>query len=211
MVLVVTTRLPGWLTLAFGTTLLIGLAGCDTPPNVSPQDSGSAPSASSSSAPSAQALPPRPSELKLNGVNPCDLLTAADESKLGVGPGAVNDGADSLSSSGCRWTNPAGHPDNNWVALAVVRRGADAELRRSTGAQVGLVDGFPAVQTTSASADPGLSCELYLDVAPGQTLSIEYVNRRGDYPNINHGVACQQAADAAKLMLANLRKKAPAN
>jgi hypothetical protein len=210
MVLVVTTRLPGWLTLAFGSTLLIGLAGCDTPPNVSSQSSASAPSAASS-APSARALPPRPAELKLDGVNPCNLLTLADQGKLGVGAGTVNDGADSYSSAGCRWSDPAGHPDNNWVALAVVRRGADAALRSSNGAQIGLVDGFPAVQTTSDSADPGLSCELFLDVAPGQTLSVEYVNRRGDYPNINHGIACQQAADAAKLMLANLRKKAPAN
>ncbi|HEX4246317.1 MAG TPA: DUF3558 family protein [Pseudonocardia sp.] len=205
-----TTRLPGWLTIAFGTTLLIGLAGCDTPPNVSEQSDASAPSAASS-APSTAALPPRPAELKLNGVKPCDLLTVTDEAKLGVGAGAVNDGADTWSSEGCRWSDPSGHPDNNWVALAVVRQGADAALRSSTGAQVGLVDGFPAVQTNSDSADPGLSCKILLDVAPGQTLSVEYVNRRGDYPNINHGIACQQATDATKLMLANLRKKAPAN
>jgi len=210
MVLVVTTRLPGWLTLALGTTLLIGLAGCDTPPNVSSQSEAPASSVASST-PSARALPPRPTDLRLDGVNPCDLLTGADQAQLGVSPGTVNDGADSLSSAGCRWTDPSGHPDNNWVALAVVRRGADAALRSATGAQIGLIDGFPAVQTTSDSADPGLSCELFLDVAAGQTLSVEYVNRRGDYPNINHGIACQQATGAAKLLLANLRKKAPSN
>lgn len=209
MVLVVTIRLPGWITIALGATLLLGLAGCDTPPNVSEPISDS-PSGAASSPPSATALPTRPTDLRLDGVNPCDLLTGADLGKLGVGPGTVNDGADSWSSAGCRWTDPSGHPDNNWVALAVVRHGADTALK-NTGAQVGLVDGFPAVQTTSDSADPGLSCELFLDVAQGQTLSVEYVNRRGDYPNINHGIACQQATDAAKLMLANLRKKAPSN
>jgi hypothetical protein len=210
MVLDVTPRRSPWITIVLGAVLITGLTGCDTPPNVTEQTEPP-PSASNAATPSTPSLPPRPVELRLDSVDPCDLLTKPQQVELAVGPGAPDNGTDELASPGCMWTNPSGSPDNNWVAKAVVKRGADVWLRSSTGPQVVLVDGFPTVQTSSRFLDPGLDCLLYVDVAPGQSLSVEYVNRRGDLPNVNHGVACQKATSAAKLMLANLRKKPHGN
>jgi Protein of unknown function (DUF3558) len=210
MVQDVTIRRSHWITIVLGAVLLTGLTGCDTPPNVTEQTE-SPPSSSAAAAASPTALPPRPAELRLDGVNPCDLLAKAQQADLGVGAGTADNGTDELASPGCQWTNPTGSPDNNWVAKAVVKRGADAWLRSFSSAQVVLVDGFPTVQASSEYSDPGLECVLYVDVADGQSLSVEYINRRGDLPNINHGVACQKATAAAQLMLGNLRKKAHGN
>jgi len=78
-------------------------------------------------------------------------------------------------------------------------------LASTTGAQIVQVAGFPGVQTASDLQDPSKQCVLMLDVAPGQTLQATYQNSHGDYPGINHQVACQLASKAAELMVANLR------
>jgi hypothetical protein len=40
----------------------------------------------------------------------------------------------------------------------------------------------------------------------GQNMIVSYSNDFGDYPGINHQVACQQAAKVAVLMVGNLRR-----
>jgi hypothetical protein len=78
-------------------------------------------------------------------------------------------------------------------------------LASATGAQVVQLDGFGAVQTAAPYVDAALNCVLVVDVAQGQSLGVQYTNFAGDYPGINHDVACQLDRRAAELMVRNLR------
>ena len=185
----------------------VGLAGCSS--GYSTPNGSSVPSASplppSAAAPSQSPLPPRPAVLRLDGVDPCVLLTAAQLQLLAVNPGKPSQNNDGIGSRDCLWRNFPAKPDNGWLARAILAQGAEYYLNSVTGAQIVQVDGFPAVETSSSLADPDKQCLLYVDVAPGQSLEVQYLNGAGDYPGINRQVACQLAVKATELMLANLR------
>ena len=181
--------------------MLVGVAGCGvgSPPAVPPSVAPAVPPAAR------PPFPPRPTELKLDAVDPCSLLTAAQQAQLEVKQVGREDNSDELGSAACQWDNNGGKPDNGWVARLIVKRGADYALTSSTGTQVVQVDGFSAVQTTSPYGDPKTHCILLVDVAQGESLWAEYDNIAGDYPGINHQVACQLTQRAAEFMVQNLR------
>jgi hypothetical protein len=132
-------------------------------------------------------------------------LTSTEQAKLGVQQvGKVND-ADQFHSLVCDWDNGGGNPDNGWIARAIVKQGADYALGNAAPVQVVQVGGFSAVQTSSPYHDANRQCILAIDVAQGEHLEVDYDNLQGDYPGINHEVACQQASKAAELILQNLR------
>jgi len=199
----VTRRLPHGVAAGYaGMALLLGLTACGT---------GSSPSAPSTAVPGPAApatnspFPPRPVELRLDGVDPCAVLTSAQEGQLGVKQVGRDNNSDALGSAACQWGNNGKKPDNRWLARLIVKRGADYALTSSTGTQVVQVDGFSAVQTTSPYGDPKTHCILLVDVAQGESLWAEYDNIAGDYPGINHQVACQLTQGAAEFMVQNLR------
>jgi hypothetical protein len=125
-----------------------------------------------------------------------------------VGRGAPGEDGDSMRSPYCQWSNDLGEPDTRYLARLYIGQGADYALRSETGSEVVDVNGFATVQTAAGGNDPKTHCLLFVDVAQGQSLSVLYVNRRGDYPGINHEVACRLARDAAGLMVQNLRAMA---
>jgi hypothetical protein len=182
--------------------LLLGLTGCGSGGSPSAPGSTSAPAAPP---PSASPFPPRPAELKLDGVDPCALLTAAQQGQLGVQKVGQDNDSDDLGSAACQWGNNGGKPDNRWLARLIVKRGADYGTGSTTGIQIVQVEGFSAVQTSSPYGDPRTHCIVLVDVAQGQSLWAEYDNIAGDYPGINHDVACQLDRKAAELMVQNLR------
>ncbi|HEY0575324.1 MAG TPA: DUF3558 domain-containing protein [Pseudonocardia sp.] len=182
--------------------LLIAIAGCG--PAARPAESVPAPDAPASPQ-TTSPLPPRPAELKLDGVDPCALLTAAQQSQLGVEQAGRDDSSDELASRACQWDNNGGKPDNGWVVRLIVKRGADYALGSTSGVQVVQVDGFSAVQTAAPYQDPKANCVLVVDVAQGQSLGVQYLNLAGDYPGISHEVACQLDRRAAEFMVQNLR------
>jgi hypothetical protein len=134
------------------------------------------------------------------------LLSAAQLKQLKVDSSLSGSGNDEFGSLDCSWSGS--DPSNDWLARAIVKKGAEYYLGSVTGAQVVQVAGFPAVQTASPDVDPAKQCQLFIDVAPGQSLQVQYANFTGDYPGISHQVACQQASKAAELMIGNLKKLA---
>lgn len=196
-----TDRWPQRVGGSLGAVLLVGLAGCATqvsPPAPSPVAPVAPPATSSP-------FPPRPAELKLDAVDPCSLLTAAQQSQLGIQHVQRDDNSDELGSAACLWDNSGGSPDNSWVARLIVKRGADYALGSTTGVQVVQVDGFTAVQTATPYQESKINCVLVIDVAHRQSLGVQYLNTRGNYPGISHDVACQLDRKAAEFMVQNLR------
>jgi hypothetical protein len=184
-----------------GAALLVGLAGCGNKSTPPPPGLAAPAAPPATSAP----LPPRPVELKLDGIDPCSLLTAAEQGQLGVKQVGRDDNSDELGSAACQWGNNGGRPDNLWLARLIVKRGADYALGSTSGVRVVQVDDFTAVQTAAPYQDPKTNCVVVVDVAPAQSLGVQYANFAGDYPGISHDVACQLDRRAAEFMVQNLR------
>ena len=176
---------------------LAGAAGCDATPAAAP--------AESAAAPARPVLPPRPLELRLDGIEPCSLLTEAQAGRLGVNSGTA---ADASASSGplrgpsCLWSNFPNSPDASFLSRAVLTQGAELGLGREP---LRTVDGFAATTEGSIGTDPSHYCLMLVDVAPGQSLSASYENGRKDYPGMNHQLACDKAQQLASAMLTTLR------
>ncbi|HEY0575761.1 MAG TPA: DUF3558 domain-containing protein [Pseudonocardia sp.] len=178
--------------------VLLAVAGCGG----SPAPRRSAPSMSQ--APVSPALPPRPVELRLDGIDPCSLLTAAQRSQLGVNQGQPGHGSESspLKGASCVWSNLPASPDNAWSGRLVLGQGADYALGLEP---LRTVNGFAATTTGSAGSDPTFYCGMLVDVAPGQSLLASYDNGAKDYPGMNHQLACDKAQQLASDMLSTLR------
>ena len=184
--------------------LLFGLAGCGAGSSTASPDS-------TSPAQSAPGLPPRPSTLHLDNINPCALLSDTQRSQLGVGEGRFSYDEDSTHYAVCQWDNSPrslGAMDMGYLARLQLRQGADYALSSTTGHQLVQLDGFTAVQTTSDGQDPERHCILLVDVAPGQSLWLQFVNLVGEHDGLTHEQSCQFARTFGEDLVQNLRAQA---
>jgi len=136
---------------------VLALSACTSP---TAMPTSAPPSPPASSAPS---LPPRPVELRLDGVDPCTLLTAAQRSAFGVGPGQASTTSPSDSTvqgAACLWLTVEQHPAEGYTATAVLNQGAEVAL---SAEPLRSVDGFAATTTTSIGSDPRHFCGLLVD------------------------------------------------
>jgi hypothetical protein len=183
--------------------LLLGLAGCGA--------DDSTRNGSSNPASSASPLPPRPTELRLDNVNPCALLSDADRGQLKINQGKFSHDEDSTHYAVCQWSNfptDLGVPDMSYLARLQLHQDADYALGSTTGHQLVQLDGFTAVQTTSDGQDPATHCILLVDVAPGQSLWVQFNNGYGDYEGLTHEQSCQFAQAFGEDLMQNLRAQA---
>jgi hypothetical protein len=172
------------------------------PPRAAPGRNGASAARGSASAPAAPGLPARPVTLRLDTVNPCALITPAQQAELGTRAGEP---AELLAHPGrfdCLWANPAVGVDHRWLAIPVLERGVEHYL---ADGPVQMVGGFASVRT---DVTPG-GCELFIDVAPGQALEVEYLASARRNPAMDPKVACQRATAAAEMMIATLRTLPP--
>ncbi|HEY2099757.1 MAG TPA: DUF3558 domain-containing protein [Pseudonocardia sp.] len=184
---------------AIGGLALLWLTGCGggaAAPSPAPT--------ASSAAPVGPSLPRRPVELRLDGVDPCTLVTAAQRHQLGVNAGTTNseDYGGPLKGRMCVWSNLPDSPDNAYTGGAILNHGAEF----ASGLEpLRMVDGFAATTTGSTGTDPTYYCGMLVDVAPGQALSAAYANDSHNYPGMNHQLACDKAQQLASDMLSTLR------
>lgn len=150
-------------------------------------------------------LPARPTDMRLDTIDPCALLTSAQIRQLGVGAGKRRENTDELGSAGCLWDNFPKEPDTSYVARLITKRGADYALGSTEPTQVVTIDGFSAVQTKSPQGDPKDHCLLFVDVAQGESLFVQWLTLSHNYPGLTDQLACEQAREAGRLMLENLR------
>jgi hypothetical protein len=186
---------------------LLLLVGCTTGPPLSTPPSGPAGTAPPAAAPSTVALPPRPREVRVDGVDPCSLLTPqvraeqglTQEPRSGRGYTALYRG----EIAQCSVTGFA-EPD---VAVGLglsTTAGVEVFDPRNPDATytVTEVRGFPAL-VASLGRFPEF-CTVAVDVAPGQVLDVQFRDG-GNVPPLAQPELCRRAqliAEAAMIQLA---------
>jgi hypothetical protein len=192
--------------IAVGAVLALALvSGCALPTRPS------SPSATgvNSAAPTVpgKTFPPRPREVRLNGVDPCTLVTPQLRSEMYdlADDGTHENMHDALISSNCSLLT-YGDPTYFFGIRLVTNEGADHDLS-SPKTQVINVNGFGALD------QPGLndlngneSCLVIVDVAPGQSLWVSFGTL--DDPPPGYQKMCNKANVAAESVMQQLLAKA---
>ncbi|WP_233611296.1 DUF3558 domain-containing protein [Amycolatopsis sp. WAC 01376] len=162
--------------LVSGGVLTLALAGCttDTGGQAFPDEPALA---SVTQGAKASALPARPAELSLQGVDPCALLTdpQLDQLKINSNPRAA---AEPIDGPTCVLDADAAQPFHSYYVRTVT---ADVEewftgkrRKNSMTTEPTAVGGFPAIENHRDGGTPG-DCETLVGVARGQTLAVRAV------------------------------------
>ncbi|MHA6627860.1 DUF3558 domain-containing protein [Pseudonocardia sichuanensis] len=152
-------------------------------------------------------LPPRPREVRLDGVDPCSLLTEEQRAELGLdgrpvfsqAPVGLYPGAD-VPVCAIRGFEPrAVTVGVSLVTSAGIERFAAGELAAEI--RPVTVQGFPAIVATPARFTD--FCTAVVDVAPGQLLDVQ-VATGGRQPPIPQPQLCRDAEVVAGEVMASL-------
>ena len=160
-----------------GATVLVMavVAGCtSTQPGsatVSPPGTGASAQPGPADGGSQIALPPRPSDVPVAGVDPCSLLTGAQQAQLGVlagKPGLPAQLAD--NSPTCNFRFADGTPGAEYNVAVDTTEGIQLYLNPSLAADVRQVSvgDFPALDVTLKAPDLLQGCTTAVSVANGQ-------------------------------------------
>lgn len=173
-------------------------------PVSTPQPSTSPPSPTSTPQPSTSALPPRPVDIPLNGIDPCEVLTAQQRSNLGFDrdplPGSAPGFGDAAT---CSFRNSAAEVG---ARLSLVT-GESMDVWTNDTAQVRttpvVLADFPGLVIRNPELD--LSCNVAVDIAEGQHLDVLY---RSDGANSPPPLPqlCAGAKQVAEAAVTSLKK-----
>jgi hypothetical protein len=158
--------------------------------------------------PTGSKLPPRPSEINVDGLNPCMLLTADQLDRLDVSGGTFKP-ADRRGPDSCSWDRSTAE-DGFHSYLVGVDATVGAELSLVPFAVVVTVAGFPAVLTHNQYRSYETQCIVVLDVAPGQTVQVNY-DYNGPRLPLTREETCGKAQQAAEMVMENLISARPTN
>jgi hypothetical protein len=175
--------------------VLMLLAGCTT---ISGQAEPAAPSTSN---------PPRPQEVRIDGVDPCSLLTEEQRAELGLdGRPVLDRSPTSLYPGGdvpsC--TVSGFEPRAVWVGLTLVtttgiERYSSGDLR--VDIRPAEVRGFPALTAKPQRFTEW--CSVIVDVAPGQLIDVHFADGGGT-PPVPQEQLCDDAAVVADRVMDTL-------
>ena len=157
-------------------------------------------------APTGIVLPPRPREVRLDGVDPCSLLTAEQRGELGLSseprPNQSHVGLFRGDVPSCTLRGP--YPAVVLLNVGVVTTvGVERWREGDIAAQVHptAVADFPAIIAVPSRFTD--YCSVDVDVAPGQLLDVQF-GAGGSQTPIPQDELCRQAARAAELMMMTL-------
>ena len=191
----------GWLPI--GGLVLALLAACAS------QQTGQPIAVAGSNGPAGQppqttlSLPPRPHNVPLTGIDPCSLLTGAQQATLGVDPGVEGQPDVNWHDPQCGFqlTDPGTLPSYN--VQTVTNAGIQFWLNPLLANTTKPVDigGFPAVDVTS-KATVATGCQTVVSVADGQMLIVQF-----DFPPSGTSAAqsCVNTEKVAAAAIATLQ------
>ncbi|MEV6910576.1 DUF3558 domain-containing protein [Amycolatopsis sp. NPDC051071] len=192
--------------LVFGGVLTLALTGCatDTGGQAFPNEPALA---SATQGAKASALPARPAELSLQGVDPCALITAPqlDQLKINSKPRAA---AEPIDGPTCALDADAVEPFHGFYVRTVT---ADVEewftgkrRKNSMTTEPKAVGGFPAITNYRAAGTPS-DCETLVGVAKGQTLAVRAVTVTAGAFTMPQ--LCEMSSQAAEMALQTLKAR----
>ena len=157
-------------------------------------------------APTGVLLPPRPHEVRLDGVDPCSLLTAEQraELKLTSEPRAstpyVGLFRGEVPTCSVRGEQPVGALLVSGVVTTV---GVERWNEQDVAASLRPTDvaGFPALIAAPDRFDD--YCNVEVDVAPGQLLDVQF-GAGGPRPSVPQDALCDAALRSAEMMMLTL-------
>ncbi|WP_326567106.1 DUF3558 domain-containing protein [Amycolatopsis rhabdoformis] len=194
--------------LSFGAVavLALGVAACSS------GDPGTAlpvaPAASSASqAAKASQLPPRPADLPLTGVDPCELLGQAQLDELQVNA-VPRKAADAQDGPTCVFDADKTEPFHAYhlrtVSADLQEWLTGARRKNSMTTAPFAVEGYPALTNYRAAGTPS-DCEVLVGVAKGQTLAAQaFAVTAGAFTQQQ---LCDQATQAADLAVQYLKTR----
>jgi hypothetical protein len=152
--------------------LTVAVAGCasTTAGQSSPTTTAGAPS---SAAPGIS-LPPRPKDLSFSGIDPCKVLTQAQQTQLNINRTRPHNPTPPLNERGCSYFADAQKPNYTFEITPSTKMRIQDFLGQidTSKSTVFSAAGFPAVQNpVPVGVVP--SCLGEVDVAPGQMLFIQ--------------------------------------
>ena len=157
------------------------------------------------SAPSGVLLPPRPREVRLDGVDPCSLLSPAQRAGLGITsePHNSNTYVALFRGNVATCTMHGSGPSSMILGIGTVttvgiERWRDPALQADVR-PTAVVD-FPAVVAIPTQSRS--YCSVEVDVAPGQLLDVQALI--GDEPALPQGDLCAGAQRSAAEMMTTL-------
>ncbi|RSN59477.1 DUF3558 domain-containing protein [Amycolatopsis sp. WAC 04182] len=192
--------------LVTGGVLTLALAGCatDTGGQAFPDEPALA---SVTQGAKASALPARPAELSLQGVDPCALLTdpQLDQLKINSKPRAA---AEPIDGPTCVFDSDTAQPFHGYYVRTIT---ADVEewftgkrRKNSMTTEPTAVGGFPAIRNHRDAGTPG-DCETLVGVAQGQTLAVRAVAVTAGAFTMPQ--LCEMSAQAADSALQTLKAR----
>jgi hypothetical protein len=157
-------------------------------------------------APTGAVLPPRPREVRLEGVDPCSLLTAEQRAALGFTsePRPSRPYVALFRGEVSTCTMRGSSPENALVVNgAVTTVGIERWREGDIAADVRptTISGFPAVIAVPRQFTD--YCNAEVDVANGQLLDVQFGAGTADAP-IPQTELCNRARQAAEQMMATL-------
>jgi hypothetical protein len=186
------------------------LVGCTTTDSGQPvANTGAAnPAPSESGAPTSIAVPPRPSELSLTGLEACKLFTSAQLDQLKVNRTRPRANASDIykGASECVLNVTAKEPFYDYTASLITTEGIEPWLsgKRNVDAKLVSVDGFPAASFVIAGdSDANFLCTTSVGVANGQQLMVAIDPQTKDA--FSGEQACQMSQQAATLAMQTLK------
>lgn len=185
------TLAPVWVAMG----LVAALTGCGpSAGSLSPTPSVAAP---------ADPLPPRPRELRMDGVDPCGLVTPEVLGQTGVAkPHEVAGPTPGVRI--CSARRDVLQPPSGSIGVFIATNQDVRNVLTVQGADVTTVAGFGAVEIPDGRAGAQFSCGVRIDVAPDQGLWVTYLNTLGDEPGATHELMCQRAHTAAETIMRDL-------
>jgi hypothetical protein len=182
------------------------VAGCST--SVAGTPAPEAGAASSRAGDSGLVLPPRPRELKLDGLDPCSSLTPARLAKLGLDQTVPSIPTDPAILVGKICTASAFNTKQVDVSVVFVTHPGIEYITAGPTASLGKfeqvqVSGFPGVIEPQQKKDV---CAVDLDTAAGQFINIQYQDATVP-PVLSRAELCQSATSVGEEVIQSLLEK----
>jgi hypothetical protein len=177
---------------------LLALAGCSAEPGTPTRSSSTT---STTTKDDTRPASSRPRELKLDGRQPCDLLTADQLTRLDIDrPGKPLE-VTALRSTGCNWTTTRTSTTLVPVTVEGIESWTDGK-RLGRPEEVEPISGFRAITVTVAS--DAQRCDVMVDTGAGQYLAAAFSVTAPDPSKVPE--PCAGARRLAEAAMQNLLK-----